>query len=268
MHGFINLGNTCYFNSAIQFILHVHEISAHILDNKYTGECEFTKTYENLVRIYFHTKETKVFTIGPILQEFVKIFPRFILGQPHDAQDAIFCIIDILEKSYPYIKELIYGETKQITISPVGKNITQIPFCIHILNMEKDVKDVNTMIQESNKWNTIEDYIDNKGTKHHVATTRNIFSKYPKIFLISFDKKSFVKIDEELKIENNVYKLRSTIIHKGIQYGGHYMSITNLGDDWLIQDDDKLGKLNHFPKEDNHFILAYSLKIPSSEYLP
>ena len=57
-----------------------------------------------------------------------------------------------------------------------------------------------------------------------------------------------------------MYKLRSTIIHKGIQYGGHYMSITNLGDDWLIQDDDKLGKLNHFPKEDNHFILAYSLK--------
>jgi hypothetical protein len=61
------------------------------------------------------------------------------------------------------------------------------------------------MIQESHKWNTLEDYIDNKGKKHHVATTRNIFSGYPKILLISFDKKSFVKIDEELKIENNVY---------------------------------------------------------------
>mgnify|MGYP001176598488 FL=1 len=36
--------------------------------------------------------------------------------------------------------------------------------------------------------------------------------------------------------------------------------------DWikLIQDDDNLGKLNDFPKEDNHFILVYNLKTPSS----
>jgi hypothetical protein len=45
------------------------------------------------------------------------------------------------------------------------------------------------------------------------------------------------------------------------------MSTTKLGDDWIIQDDDTLGKLNQFPKEDNHFILVYSLKTPSCEYL-
>jgi hypothetical protein len=41
------------------------------------------------------------------------------------------------------------------------------------------------------------------------------------------------------------------------------MSTTKLGDDWIIQDDDKLGKLKQFPTEDNHFILVYSLKTPS-----
>jgi len=265
MHGFTNIGNTCYFNSAIQLLLHVHDISAHILDNKYTGDCNFTKVYENLVHIYFKTKETKIFTLEPVLQEFIKIFPRFRIGEPHDAQDAVFCIIDILERSYPYIKEIVYGETKQITISPVGKNIIKTPFCIHILNMKRDVKNVNTMIKESHKWNVIEDYVDNNGKKHHVATTRIIFSKYPKIFFVSFDKKSFVNIEEELKIENNVYSLSSTVIHKGIQYGGHYISTTKIGDDWLIQDDDTLGKLHSFPKEDNHFILVYNLKTPSSE---
>jgi len=119
------------------------------------------------------------------------------------------------------------------------------------------------MINESSKWNVIEDYVDDTGKKHHVATTRNIFSKYPQIFIVSFDKKSYVKIDEELKIGDNVYELQSTIIHKGIQYGGHYMSIVNHGDDWIIQDDDTLGKLNSFPKEDNHFVLVYNLKTPS-----
>ena len=38
------------------------------------------------------------------------------------------------------------------------------------------------------------------------------------------------------------------------------MSITKLGDDWIIQDDDTLGKLKQFPKEDNHFIMVYNLK--------
>jgi len=87
----------------------------------------------------FQNTGIKVFTIAPVLQEFVKIFPRFKIGHPHDAQDALFCIIDILEKSYPYIKELVYGEITQITISPVGKNTIKTPFCIHILNVKNEM---------------------------------------------------------------------------------------------------------------------------------
>ncbi|QOR60764.1 hypothetical protein [Bathycoccus sp. RCC716 virus 3] len=263
MHGFTNLGNTCYFNSAVQVLLHIREISSHILNNTYDGDCTFTKSYEKIVRIYFSTQETKVFTLGPVLTEFIKIFPRFKIGMPHDTQDAIFCIIDILEKSYPRIKDLVYGETNQITISPVSKNITKIPFCVYILNVKRGVKNINIMLNESSKWNVIEDYVDDNGKKHHVATTRNVFSKYPQILIVSFDKKSYVEIDEELKLGNNVYELQSTIIHKGIQYGGHYMSTVKINNEWLIQDDHNLGKLVQFPKEDNHFVLVYNLKTPS-----
>ncbi len=263
MHGFNNLGNTCYFNSTLQILLHIHEISGHIISNTYNGNCEFTKSYEHLVHMYFKTGGKTVFTTGPLLHSFVKIFPRFIIGQPHDSQDALFCIIDILEKGYPHIKDLVYGETTQITISPVSKNIIKLPFCIHILNMKKEIKDVNTMIQDSYKWNVIDDYIDNNGKQHNVATSRNIFSKYPKILFISFDKKSFVKINEELKLNDKIYELKSTIIHKGIQCGGHYMSISKLDNNWFIQDDETIEKLDNFPKEDNHFILVYNLKIPS-----
>jgi ubiquitin C-terminal hydrolase len=263
MHGFNNLGNTCYFNSAIQVLLRIREISSHILNNTYKGECTFTKSYEKLVGIYFSTQDTKVFNLGPVLIEFVKLFPRFKIGMPHDTQDAIFCLIDTLERSYPHIKDLVYGETKQITISPVSKNVSKIPFCVYILNVKQGVKNINTMLNESSKWNVIEDYVDDNGKKHHVATTRNIFSKYPQIFIISFDKKSYVQIDEELQLDNNIYELQSTIIHKGIQYGGHYMSTLKINNEWLIQDDDNLGKLNQFPREDNHFVLVYNLKTPS-----
>jgi ubiquitin C-terminal hydrolase len=265
MHGFTNIGNTCYFNSAIQCFLHIHNISSHIVRNKYKGDCLFTKIYEHVVHVYFSTHEVKVFTLEPLLNEFVKIFPRFKIGEPHDAQDALLCIIDILEKEYPIIKDLLYGETTQVTISPVSKNIIKTPFCIHILNMKNETKNIDEMIEEGYNWNIIEGYVDNDNVKHHVATTRCFISKKPKILLVSFDKKSNVKVDTSLKMG---YDLRGSIIHKGIQWGGHYMSMAKFGEEWIIQDDDSLGKLNELPKEDSHYILVYSLKTPSSECLP
>jgi ubiquitin C-terminal hydrolase len=216
-----------------------------------------------VVHIYFSTHESKVFTLEPLLHEFLKIYPRFKIGEPHDAQDALLCIIDILEKEYPIIKEVLYGETTQITISPVGKNTVKTPFCIHFLNMGKQIKSVNEMIDEGYKWNTIEGYIDNEGKKHHVATTRRTISKKPKVLLISFDTKSCVKVEEHLNLG---YVLKGTIIHKGIQWGGHYMSMSKFGEDWIIQDDDSLGKLNTLPKEDSHYILVYNLETPSFGY--
>jgi hypothetical protein len=265
MHGFTNIGNTCYFNSAIQCFLHIQDISVHILQNKYTGECIFTKIYEHIVYVYFSDREVKVFTLEPLLHEFVKLYPRFKIGEPHDTQDALLCIIDILEKGYPIIKELLYGETTQITISPSGKNVIKTPFCIHILTMKQEVKSVNDMIDEGYKWNVVEGYIDNDGKEHHVATTRCFISKKPKILLVSFDKKSKVKIDTSLKMG---YELQGSVIHKGIQWGGHYISMCKIGDNWFIQDDDSLGKLSELPKEDSHYILVYSLKTPSSECSP
>jgi uncharacterized UBP type Zn finger protein len=265
MHGFANLGNTCYFNSAIQTLLHIHDVSVHILKNKYEGECTFTKIYEHIIHVYFSTREVKVFTLTPLLNEFVKTFPRFTIGEPHDAQDALLCIIDILEKDYPIIKELLYGEVSQITISPASKNVLKTPFCIHFLNMDKEIKSVNQMIEEGYKWNVVEGYVDDNGKKHHVATTRRVISKKPKILLISFDKKSRVKIDTYLNLG---YELQGSIIHQGIQWGGHYMSMCKLGNEWFIQDDDTLGKITELPKEDNHYVLVYNLKTPSSECSP
>ena len=163
------------------------------------------------------------------------------------------------------IKELLYGETTQVTISPVSKNIVKTPFCIHILNMKNEIKSIDEMIEEGYNWNIVEGYIDDNNVKHHVATTRCFVSKKPKILLVSFDKKSIVKVDTSLKMG---YDLRCSVIHKGIQWGGHYISMTKLGKDWIIQDDNSLGKLSELPKEDSHYILVYSLKTPSSECPP
>ena len=45
---------------------------------------------------------------------------------------------------------------------------------------------------------------------------------------------------------------------------GVILCIGKFGEEWIIQDDDSLGKLSELPKEDSHYILVYSLKTPSS----
>ena len=56
-----------------------------------------------------------------LLEDFVKKFPRFVVGRQHDAQEAVLCIIDILENSVTELKKHFYGKKIQETLWPGGK---------------------------------------------------------------------------------------------------------------------------------------------------
>lgn len=258
MHGFHNNGNTCYFNTAIQCMLRIHELSEHIIKHPYEGECSFTKAYAELVQLYFQSEKCLSINIHPLLEKFREKFPRFNSLHPHDTQDTLFCIIDILEVSYPYIKELVYGEKEQTTICPSGTKTEKVPFTILLLHSEEG-KSVNELIKKSEKWDTLGDYVDDMGVKHHVTTTSTSITKFPKILFISFDKKIRVMADDI----SEKYELCGSIIHMGNNHGGHYMSMIKLSDKWYLQDDDKIF-VSDFPKLHDHHVLMYSLKNPPS----
>lgn len=258
MHGFYNNGNTCYFNTAIQCMLRIHELSEHILRNPYDGDCSFTNAYTQLVQLYFKSEKCLTINIEPLLVKFTEKFPRFKSRIPHDAQDTIFCIIDILEVTYPYLKKLIYGEKNQSTISPSNSKSEIVPFTLLILHSENG-KSVSELIKNSEQWDTLTDYIDDNGIKHHVATTRTTITKFPKILFISFDEK--IRVDADDILED--YELCGSIIHMGNKSGGHYISMIKLSDKWYMQDDNKLF-LTEFPKINDHHVLMYSLKSPPS----
>jgi len=258
MHGFHNNGNTCYFNAAIQCLLHVKSMSDHILEKEYNGECQFTVAYRELVRLYHGEKKPLKIDIFPLLKTFHKSFPRFGTPQPHDAQDALFCIVDILEVSYPYIKTLFYGDRKQETIFPNGKKTLVEPFSMLLLH-GKSGESVDVMVRESEQWHTLSDYVDDDGKTHHVATTRTSITRYPPVLFVSFDKKVRVVADDVL----DRYEVIGSIIHVGSQYGGHYMSMCKLDESWVLQDDTSLSLVD-FPREQYHHVLMYTLKTPPS----
>jgi len=260
MKGIENHGNTCYFNTALQCLLYIPVLSNYFIRHPYEGECLFTKEYSNLCKTYWTKGQSKV-DIIPLITHFREKFPRFGSREQHDVQETIMCIIDILERAEPKLKEWFYGKKTQETIWPGGKSSNEEEFSVHLINSEG--KDLGKMLSESTDWNTIENFEDAEGKKHHVATTRMLFSKLPQLLMISFDRKSHIHIIEKLIIDKYEYNLISTAVHVGRQYDGHYVSFVKRKNKWFLIDDDTIQE-HELPEEAGYYFMVYNLKTPSS----
>lgn len=136
---------------------------------------------------------------------------------------------------------------------------------MHILCSNSN--DFGEMMKDSFKWNVLTDYKDDDGVVHNVATTRYLLSEYPSILMVSFDKKSVIKIAENITVDNHVYGLFATSVHAGIQDDGHYSAFVKNGDTWYYIDDD-LVKKHELPEKAPYYVLMYTLKTRSSVCLP
>ena len=103
------------------------------------------------------------------------------------------------------------------------------------------------MLLKSTDWNTIENFEDNDGKVHHVATGRSVFSKLPQVLMISFDSKSHIKIIENLLIQDYEY----------------YVSFVKRRNKWNLIDDETI-KEHELPEEGGFYFMVYNLKTPSS----
>jgi ubiquitin C-terminal hydrolase len=259
MRGFYNLGATCYFNASLQCLLHTPQLSNFFILHGFSGDCAFTKMYGDLVRLFWSDQlPGKPIDPGPLLKLFQKHFPRFRIGQQHDVQEAVLCIIDILERAIPEFKNLFYGKKVQETVYPGGRATRDEPFSVHIVCSHGD--DLGEMIRKSTDWNVLTDFVDGKGKQHHCATTRTQFSVMPSVFMISFDKKSFVRgVYDNIEIGDLTYGLVASAVHLGIQHGGHYVAYTKHKEKWYYKDDDFVNEVS-LNKDGGHYFLVYCLK--------
>jgi len=196
-----------------------------------------------------------IMDVRALLTMFQQRFPRFITGEQHDVQEAILCIIDILEKGAPELKTLFYGKKMQETVYPGGKKTREEDFSVHL--MCSNGGDFETMFKESLQWNTLTDYVDDDGVRHHVATTRNVFTALPPVFMVSFDKKSFITLSEYIALGDIQYRLVAVAAHVGIQWDGHYVAFTRRGDQWYYANDEHV-EATTLPKMGGFYFLIYT----------
>ena len=123
----------------------------------------------------YWTKGQETLNVKPLLEEFQKKFPRFKSNEQHDVQEAIMCIIDVLEQAEPDVKNWFYGKKVQETIWPGGKSTNEEDFSVHLITSSGN--DMAKMLSKSTDWNVLENFEDGEGKVHNVATTRMVFSK-------------------------------------------------------------------------------------------
>lgn len=208
MRGLKNLGNTCYFNTAVQCLSHVPPLAHHLFTHEYVGLCAITFEYQKVLRQLFVKEVSDPVDPTNLLSAFREIFPEFVKDKQHDAQEVIINLIAVFERSLG--KEFIGG----------------------IFNGEDDGQVFNTKILDVCEPCSLEDLLVNHTvTKWPQVTsfTLGMYNyKFPVIFPFQFENKN----------------LFAVVIHTGRDsQEGHYGLCVKVKDTWYIKEDERVHKI-------------------------
>lgn len=245
MRGLVNLGSTCYFNTAVQCLAHVPALSKHFFStNLDQTNCEITREYQKVVKKLF-LKDVKD-PVNPVdlLRVFQAKYPRFGPGQ-HDAQEVILVLVDVFENSLgkEFITGIFNGLDSQVTVYPGGRSTVQTPFTTLLLDVTRECT-LEDLLDERKKPVAISGYKDSADKEHHVAAVCTEVVKWPKVFGFSF---SMYNTKFPVKIPlafGPSHKLFACVIHQGVQMGGHYAVLVRRFDKWYLKDDEQVSEVN------------------------
>ena len=271
MKGLGNLGNTCYFNCALQCLLQVPQLSNFLILKNYKGPCEFTREYQDTVRTVWLNKEKKFEVPAKLLGIFKKKCPQFNNFEQHDSQEAFLCLLDILDKSLSVIRKVFYGKMVQETICPSGTSRVYEDTPMTIMFPTNETPSLENILKNHQKWSTLENFTDSKGKTHHVSSTRTLFWTAPPILAFTFrmyHSKIMIDVPETFDLTPYMHKdgdrstgteyvLFTSCKHRGSVRGGHYVAMTMHKNQWYLKDDDDIQKLEKFPSKDHHYFIMY-----------
>lgn len=271
---FENNSNRCWFNCAVQAILHIPQLSNLLRDEifekiiirKRKNSSDFAVELSRIAREYWSTfKHEKVVKIDALFEIFIKIKRNFGGKKMYDATEAFLAIIETLDDAF-VAKEPLYlpegcsmdswneyiQKTKSSFISDILLGQSK-----QIYNEETSYEHFSALtLSKPSIAEGIIDYLHDQDT----GITRE-FTKLPMILPIVFQKsveKKFIHYETSMSVGNTDYALFAVMIHSGNRAGGHWVTMCSNADVWNLFDDSKCTRifdLNTLIQKDSMMLL-------------
>jgi ubiquitin C-terminal hydrolase len=203
MRGLKNLGNTCYFNVAVQLLSHVPTVANYFAKNDYTGLCAITFEYQKVLRQLIMKDVTEPVDPTELLGAFREIFPEFKENRQHDTQEVILILVSVFERS--------------------------IGICV--FNGVENGSPMTTHIVHVTEPGHLSDFLEN-----HKVTV------WPKVISFTFSMYDH-KFPITVPFEFEGRGLFAIVMHKGFTEAGHYALLVKVKDKWYIKEDEKVWEI-------------------------
>ena len=257
MRGLWNLGNTCYFNTAVQCLAHVPPLTKHFFFTDLSGlHCDITREYQNVVKQLFVKGRTDPVSPSDLLGAFRVRFPQFVRNQQHDAQEAVLLLIDVFEESLgkDFIQGLFNGEETQLTTWRTGSSEVKNQFTTMLMDVSEPCH-LRDLLSDREIPTSLEDYTDTDGNVHKATVSRKV-TKWPDFTSFSFSMYEH-KFPIEIPFEFKGLKVFACILHQGHQNGGHYALLVRRYDKWYIKDDGSVHEIPNIEILRGDFYMAF-----------
>jgi ubiquitin C-terminal hydrolase len=255
MKGLPNVGNTCYFNAALQCLFQVPPLTNYFLKLESSGqESEFVTEYRRLIRQYW-SDDTGMIDPRLLLWCFVKRYRQFDNHDQQDAHEVVTCMLDLFDQSV--VKHIFGGQVTQETLCPSGKSVlTETCYAI-VLYPTGSCRSMAQALEDHQKYETIPEYVDGSGKKHHVSVSRTVITSVPRILIVSFQGRRLVSVSHELRIGSVTKSLFALICHVGNEFGGHYVAFTKHMDTWYYKNDHHVTTVGDPPDQAFYSLAMY-----------
>lgn len=276
--GFINLGNTCYMNSALQCIRYTIPLSQYFFNNNIISNNKLTNSYINLSKKSwtFNGQAIKPINFKNNLGSSNKRFSGF---SQQDSQEMIIHLLDTMHESLKLdnnksiISNTFYGKFKQTIHCPNCKynSITYQHFT------DLAVPLVSSKLSDCFNYFTTEEELDSDNLykcdkcKQHVKAIKKMeLDILPNCLIVTlkrFNKRQKLTnhIDFPLKgfnVLNQKYDLYATVNHFGGKNGGHYTAnVKHPNGNWYNMNDSRCSKINSNNIVNNSVYIAFFQKI-------
>ncbi|KCZ75982.1 hypothetical protein H311_03028, partial [Anncaliia algerae PRA109] len=272
-HGLKNKGNDCFFNSVMQCVLSVVDLTTFYSENKFNDKQVASKGFQSFIEEYKSSNplspESFITTLRPKI--------ALLNGKQQDSHEFLITFIDLLFKELTnatrevinssteynriklnnFIADTFFGlqQTTVICGTCLNKSTSPSIFSILTLPVTNDLNDSiylyskETLLQGQDqfKCNTCS---YSKASKHSIDVLC-----YPKILVIHLMRFSgaFRKIDDpiniprELTLNKEKYDVFGLTCHSGVLSSGHYVSYSKRNSVWYYFNDSSVTKIESPP---------------------